>query len=641
MGKKKPKRTATSAKKPVKKPPKAQTHPAGSPDKSTSQRFTPGIIAAIFLLALVLRLLFVSQVTSTPIFHGLAIDTAEYADIALQLMRGNLTPPNYIYLNSVYPFFLAMVYLILGSSPLPIIIIQAILDSISCALVYHLSGRVFNKHVATVAGIAYALYGIAIFYTGLQLATTVVIFLSLLMTSFLIFAKENKKMPVFFVSGLIFGLLVFGRPNVILFLAVLPFWFFTTIKEALGKRKCVHGLVFFALGFLIVTSFFSIRNYSFNKQLSPFSVQGGLNFYIGNTPRAQGHLMSPEGVSLGAVKQVRTSIQQARRESGQDLTPSQASRYWLFKGLRFIKDNPVETFWLYVKKLATFWRKEEISLNIDYSLSRALVPILRLPLVGFGVVAPFGLLGLFLSIRNRRNTLLITLFVLSYMVSVIIFFVSARYRLPVVPFLIMFSSYGLYYSLGVVRASEAGPKAFLGVFIILLFLGVNYDFALFRSAVFSQKTHYLNLGLAYQNAGNLDKAAYQIRRALSVGEPQAKEYGALGIVYYRKGRIREAIEQYRKALKLNPDFVEVNNNLGVAYLAIGDVDAAIEVHKKTLTMDPQWVTAHVNLGMALVKKGMLDEAISQYKTAIDIDPNHAVAHRRLKAALMMRYKLKQ
>jgi len=96
----------------------------------------------------------------------------------------------------------------------------------------------------------------------------------------------------------------------------------------------------------MVISLIIIRNYSIEKRFTP-SALGGINFYIGNNPKATGCFISPHGISISPIEEIKTSIHYAEKESGKRLTPSQASHYWLLKGLKFIKDNPLDAFSFY------------------------------------------------------------------------------------------------------------------------------------------------------------------------------------------------------------------------------------------------------------------------------------------------------
>lgn len=64
------------------------------------------LLIGIFLLALVIRLIYLNQIISTPVFQGLSADSEEYEYFARLILSGNFTPQDIIYLNPFYPFFL-------------------------------------------------------------------------------------------------------------------------------------------------------------------------------------------------------------------------------------------------------------------------------------------------------------------------------------------------------------------------------------------------------------------------------------------------------------------------------------------------------------------------------------------------------
>ena len=619
MGRKKKKHTVASSK-------KSQPGKNGLKDKESLllKVCKPEILlTGIFLLALAIRLIYLSQVIHTPIFHGLVADTEKYDSFALHILKGNFTHKDFIYLNPLYPFFLAFIYLIGGHSHFAVAFIQALIDSISSVLIYFIASTLFNKKVGIIAAFTYACYGIAVFYTGILLAPTVVIFLTLLFIASLIFAEQRGKVFIFFISGIFFGLAGLARPNVILFLFLLPIWFFTLLKNRLGIYKSIQGFLLLLVGFLMVLSLISIRNYSIEKRFSPFSVQGGLNFYIGNNPEATGYFMSPCGISSSPIDQVKTSIRYTEKTSGKNITPSQASSYWLLKGLTFIRDNPIDASSLYMEKFALFWRKEELPLNIDYSLSKNFASIFRLPFISFGIIAPFALLGIILTLRKRNNLLLILLFIFSYMASVIIFFVSARYRLLIAPFLIICSSYFLYRFAEMIRAQETKGMITSSILLVLLLAGVNAPFKHFKRAPAS--LHYSNLGMIYHREGRLDEAVSALKQAISTDPYCIEAYYNLGNVYTTKGLIKEAIDEYKKALKLNPDFAEAHNNLGMVYGKKGLLDKAISEFNNALAINPNYAEAYYNRGTACGKKGLLNAAISDFKKALSINPDYPEA----------------
>jgi tetratricopeptide (TPR) repeat protein len=598
-------------------------HP-GYRDSFQMKLFTPEVILiGVFMLALVLRLLYLKQMTATPLFHGLVVDAEKFDGLALKILGGDFTHKEFIYLSPLYPFFLSLIYSTGGYNQFSVVCTQAVLDSLSCILLYYSASTLFNKAVGLIAAITYACYGLAIFYTGTILAPTLVIFLSLAFIASLL-RGETRKPSTFFISGVLFGLVVAARPNIILFLFLLPLWFFTVLKSTLGISRSVRRLSLFLVGFLAVMSLVTLRNYSIGKSFSPFSVQGGINFYIGNNPKATGTFMSPHGLSSSPIEQVKTSIRYAEKQLGKPLTPFQASRYWLSRGLTYIKNNPLDAFSLFITKGAFFLRKEELPLNVDYSLSRDFLPIFRLPFITFGIVAPFALLGIILSLKRKKGILLVLLFMASLALSVTIFFVTARYRMPIVPFLIIYSSYALYALGGLFRAKAIKEATVYGTVLIVFLIGINYDFTFFTRP-FPAK-HFSNLGMLYSRQGKTDEALAVLKRALSIDPDCSEAHFNLGNVYREKGSFNEAIDCYKKTLEINPDFAEAHNNLGMTYGKQGLLDEAIAEFNRALTINPTLVDAHYNRGTAYARKGELQKALSDFKAELVIHPDNANAH---------------
>ena len=70
----------------------------------------------------------------------------------------------------------------------------------------------------------------------------------------------------------------------------------------------------------------------------------------------------------------------------------------------------------------------------------------------FGVLAPLALLGVLLTWNQRGRIWLLHLLLVLYMASVVMFYVVARYRFPMVPFLVLFAAAGLAGIPGFLRA---------------------------------------------------------------------------------------------------------------------------------------------------------------------------------------------
>ena len=129
----------------------------------------------------------------------------------------------------------------------------------------------------------------------------------------------------------------------------------------------------------------------------------------------------------------------AERESGRTgLTDSQVSSFYYGKGLAFIREQPGPFIKLTLRKIMLFLNGYEIPSNIDFYFFRDIAWPLKMAFVPFGLLMPLGLLGMALSAGAWRKHLLYYLFFLTYSASLIIFFILARYRIPIAPVLIIY-----------------------------------------------------------------------------------------------------------------------------------------------------------------------------------------------------------
>jgi len=86
---------------------------------------------------------------------------------------------------------------------------------------------------------------------------------------------------------------------------------------------------------------------------------------------------------------------------------------------------------------------------------------------------------------------------------------------------------------------------------------------------------YVDLGIAYGKAGDLDKALASLKRAVELNPRQLVAYNELGIVYRRRGEFPAARESYERALGVFPGFHYARLNLAILCdLYLGDLGCA-------------------------------------------------------------------
>ena len=146
----------------------------------------------------------------------------------------------------------------------------------------------------------------------------------------------------------------------------------------------------------------------------------------------------------------------------------------------------------------------------------------------------------------------------------------------------------------------------------------------------------MNLGVALQQAGKLDRALPHYLEAARISPNSPKLHNNLGKALEMQGRRDDAIAHYRRALALEPDFARAYLNLGSALLAAGETDEALADLETAARLEPESHLAQERLGFALAAQGRLDDALARYRQALALEPIFAEAHNNLGIALQAR-----
>ena len=151
-----------------------------------------------------------------------------------------------------------------------------------------------------------------------------------------------------------------------LFIPFILVWIIFILKLDL-RQKLLFSL-FFLLGFLILVSPVTLRNYLVGNDFVPIASQGGVNFYIGNNPQANG--LSAVLPPYADDWEYTDAMHEVQKATGKIPRPSEVSDYYYKKGLNFILHSPVEFTSLFIKKTYFFWNSFEPSNNQDISFFR-------------------------------------------------------------------------------------------------------------------------------------------------------------------------------------------------------------------------------------------------------------------------------
>lgn len=509
-------------------------------------------VAAVFIFAFILRIVYVQQLSHTYFFAPFrgGYDDYIFDRWALEILQGNWIgdPVIYIYRMPLYVYFLSLMYYLFGHSYWVVYIAQSLLGAATCVLVYGIGRALFSPAVGVIAGILTALYGPFLFYGGMLVGETLGIALTCLAFLSLVFFQRTKKARHLFPAGIFVGLSMLARGNMLIVLPFIAAWVLFACRGD-SPRKIAGGLAALFVGIAIAVAPVIIRNYAQDKDIVPITALGGLNIYIGNSFDADGRYRVVSRISNNAETMIRDSIDVAERETGKKLKPSGVSNFWLRETLASLKEHGIGyLFPLMLRKFVLIWNAYELPDIWDYYFLRQYIPLMRLPLIGFSVLVALACAGAYLSWSRRRDLSILYAFMIGYIASLIAVFVTSRYRMQIVPFLAILSAYTIV-RIKDVRTMKTSKVVVSGFIMLLSFIFSNISIE--RT---SFETSFNSLAILLKRAGRIDDAINTYNRAIAIAPHYPSPYYNLGILYRDSGNAELAIKMFKKAIEIAPDF---------------------------------------------------------------------------------------
>jgi tetratricopeptide (TPR) repeat protein len=318
----------------------------------------------------------------------------------------------------------------------------------------------------------------------------------------------------------------------------------------------------------------------------------------------------------------------AEHAMGRPLTPSEVSSYWRDRAMGFIASQPGAWLKLVGRKFVLLWNADE-ALDTESQESHAewSAPLRLGAWFGnFGILTPLALFGAIVAWPDRRRLWVLYVMTLAYAASVIMFYVFARYRFPLVPFLMLFAAEGIVTARSFVLTSSPRRRVTALATVGLAALFANWPVL---SKTMMRAVTETNLAVAFQEEGRLDEALTHYRRSIDVRADYAPAYNNMGTALRAKGRVDDAVASYAHALAVQPEYPDAHYNLANALLDKNEPDEAAEHFRIALQSIPGSAGTHNNLGIALAAEGKLDEAVEQFREALRAEPDSAKTNRNL------------
>jgi tetratricopeptide (TPR) repeat protein len=388
------------------------------------------VVLAIVLAALAVRLVVVAQLQGHPLLRPSGVlDDAVYVKLAQQAAGGDWAlGPGAYYVSPLYLYFLAALFR-LGAAPVHAQVVQTLLGAVAVLLVAHTAERLFERRAARVAASLCALTGVFVFNEALLLQSALDPFLAALALERLSAALSAPRPARWMAAGAAFGLLGLNRPNALLAAAAVAVLVVLTgrTRAALARAALLAG------GMAAVLLPVAVRNRVVAGEWLLVSSHGGLNFWIGNSPRADGTYQAPPGIAPSIEGQSRDMRRIAEAAAGRPLGDGAVSAHFYGLAWRWIRERPADAARLFARKLAYTLHAAEIPLNYSFAYwAREEPTLLRALPVGAWLLLPLGLAGFFVPRTLERRAFAVwASFVPAYALAVAAFFVASRYRLPI------------------------------------------------------------------------------------------------------------------------------------------------------------------------------------------------------------------
>jgi len=254
-----------------------------------------------------------------------------------------------------------------------------------------------------------------------------------------------------------------------------------------------------------------------------------------------------------------------------------------------------------------------------------------------------GALSFFRKPHERFWLIWITVSLLPVIQIFPIYFNSPHLYLAISEYLLYFASVGiigllwcrwgfLFVIEGRGDILKSAPTVLLGGVLTLFSFLVIWRNGEYRDRItlFEQTVHYApwhavgynQLGLAYLDAGELQKAEALFRKSLSITPNEEFPYVNLGLIELEKEEFDKAEGYFKKALELAPEYGIAFHNLGIICIVRKDWRKAADYFEKAIKADPSmFPMTHIERSHAYWELGEKEKALEAVKEGLKMHPS--------------------
>jgi 4-amino-4-deoxy-L-arabinose transferase-like glycosyltransferase len=558
--------------------------------------------AAVFAAALAVRLAYLATARG-PAFDDPLGDADIFDAVGERVASGQGFGTGPFWQPPLYTLVLAAVFRVTGHSLAAARLLACVLSSLAAAIACDLGRRATREPLFGLgAGLAVALHGTLLLYDADILPTSLGTFL--LTAALWVGLRGAPSVGRALAAGGAMGLTALALPVLALAAPALA-WL-----AAGGRLRRVAASL--AAAALVVAPA-TLYNRARSGEWIPISANGGVNLWLGNNPDSDSSLAIRPGAGWEAL------VSEPEREGF--VTPGAQDRWFASRALRWCARSPADCALGLVRKARLLAASRDLPRNEDIYVLRRQSPVLgalawRVGPVAFpwALLLPLGAAGVAAAFAWRRGgagdatggapdgardahtvRLACALLVLLVALGPVLFFVTGRYRVPMIPALCVMAAVGLQALAR--RASAAWAACAVAAVLAVWPVRVATD------AVDLEAEMHFAVGGRRERRGDAQGAIEAYAEALR-RRPDYLEAGFnLGLALERGRRWRAAVAAYDQVLRFHPEMREARYRRAVCLLGDGDLGAAQGELEELVRSDPSDVPAMIGMGQAALLRG--------------------------------------
>ena len=583
------------------------------------------VLLLLLLLAGVLFWSFLLPRAENSVFGRVPIlDEVYYLDRAAELSPGALCPPGPCFMSPLYP---QLIRLAGSAAPVPadrvlepdrlrgIRMLQAAFWLGTVLLLAWIgwrdlttptAGRRRRLAAAVLPALLFFLYRPAAAYATTILVEMPLAFLITAAVALLPGRWETGRVHLWrwVALGLVLGLAGLLRGTALAFLPV-AVWLVARHAWKTGGRPAAAVLILAGSATLVLLVPV-LHNSRQAGRLSPPTLNGGVNLYIGNGPEANGFYVA------AVPGQWRTDPAGRRYLAEQlgrpELSLAQADSVWSSRAWRSIRSDRGRAAGLWVRKFRLHLQGWEIDQMLPLEAWTRQAPPARLLVVPYGLLVALGLgYGLWVLVRRRGHPAAGWMAGLLLIIALqSVFFVVSRYRLVLVPlWALLAASFLVAQDL---RWRVRGALVLAGLLATLPWGlgGVQKMWAAMAQA--NEARRWAQIGLAEESPRDLRRARDLYHHALETGAQGAVPWRGLIAVDLALEDPAEAAADLDSALAAFPSDPELLKQRISGLLAVHHEDQALPLLRRILEAHPRDADSLHNLAVLLAGRGESAEA---------------------------------